>query len=586
MHWHPQSPLLWFDELNALTLGESTAISITGSPSSGKTSAIIANIVLSMLMVGYGFLVVCVKRNQAAQFTALAKLAKREADIIHFSLKPDAQGRLWRCNIMAYLVSVHGEGAVEEIVQLLHHLMQFVEARHADANQQQFWDRSSTILARYSILLLIYSGITLSFEALYRLITSLPNHPDMLDDIVWQKTSFYYKVRESAEKYATTPEQQRKLAVVTRYFTQFMYLAERTRTSIIITLSSMLDMFLTGMLNDLYCTDTTFTPDDLNDGKLIIMDMPINAEGGRTAQIAQFLFKYLSQKFLLRREIHENTPYVCILADEAHRIVSSLDYLLLAEGRESRVSMVYSTQTLDQYYAALQGNRDAAEALLNLFTLHIFAANSGNTNRFASQLIGQDERIQHGWQVDSRGGIGISGSSQPDNIMPPWVFSQLRKGGSPSWVTECIIYRNGRAFSTGQQFLRVVFPQIINGQRPAMPQVTPVVFDSEEALEPTQQWINVLSILLSFLENFFILKDNPALLLHHAEEEFAPLPNDQQNAHTPIVDIPASQLLFSPAHDDEAQAEAIRHLTSPPLLLTGDENDDAQEDDIGGNPPL
>ncbi|MEO1164436.1 MAG: TraM recognition domain-containing protein [Chloroflexota bacterium] len=372
-----------------------------------------------------------------------------------------------------------------------------------------------------------------------------------MDDVTWQRGSEFWRIAQQARERVRTPREQHAVAMNLRYFQQFAGLAERTRSSIVMTLSSVIDLLLHGTLYELFCTDTTITPDNLEKGAIIVMDMPMHGTEGRTGQIAQYLFKYLTQQALLRCDVSPQTRPVFLLADEAHRLLSSHDYLFLAESREVKVCNIFATQSISNYYAALQGNRESADALLALFNIHVWLQNSDPaTNHYASRLIGQAYHVQYGWQADAQGRIGISGNLHPDDIVPPWMFSQMIKGGSPYWLAEAIIF-TGQYWQASQSLvLWTLFPQIIDGQRPAF--AMQADNDDLDTLEDMPHpFLAFLAMLLPFIEDFFILQQNPALLLRETEDSFISLPEPSRPEITPVVDIPASSFLFSPVEDLE-----------------------------------
>jgi hypothetical protein len=53
---------------------------------------------------------------------------------------------------------------------------------------------------------------------------------------------------------------------------RFIDLAPKTRSIIVQSLTSLLDPFMRSPLRELFCTDTTFTPEDAQRGKIILLD--------------------------------------------------------------------------------------------------------------------------------------------------------------------------------------------------------------------------------------------------------------------------------------------------------------------------
>src|SRR6202043_3710086 len=97
------------------------------------------------------------------------------------------------------------------------------------------------------------------------------------------------------------PEGLPELRMAKRYCRfEWPTLADRTRSSIAITLSTTLDTFLRYPLRQMFLGELTVSPETVLSGKLIIVAVPIK-QYGVIGQIAGVLWKYALQRSIERR---------------------------------------------------------------------------------------------------------------------------------------------------------------------------------------------------------------------------------------------------------------------------------------------
>lgn len=521
---------------------------IIGSTGSGKSTGPVALFFQAMLRRGFGALALCVKPDEAKQVMAHAEAAGRLQDVMLVSPNPDPlnEGMLWRINVLEYLFKAEaGLGGIGEIVALIATLTTFVDGAASLRDQKDFWDRNGDKLVRHALTLLILSNAPLSFLTIYQLVLAAPQQSEDTDDPYFQppdQEQFFWEVLEQARGNASTRQEQHALTIAEHYWLGEMpRLADRTRSSIIATLTSVLDVFLHGHLYELFGTETTFTPEQsFTEGNILVLDMPIQGLYGETGRIAQLLIKHLWQKAVLRRNVQEQPRPVALLADEAQEIVSSSDYSFLSTARSAHAAVLYATQNISNIYAKIgHMEKDAADALLGLFNTKVFLANGDPvTNQWASTLIGFAEQTRQSWTVDRTGQLALSGTSKPDFIIPPWTFTQLQKGGRPTYAVEGIVFQNGRRWqASNAAILRVLFPQ----QLPAAQQALMVVDASQELSlteeDKTKLILQYLVMLVALIEELMILNRHPSLLVSQAQESYAPPPPSQVPRAISVVSI-------------------------------------------------
>lgn len=276
----------------------------------------------------------------------------------------------------------------------------------------------------------------------------------------------------------------------------FPDMANETRSSIISTLSSMIDLLTRGELGRLFSTDTTITPEDsfcaydgkpleIRDNSIIVLGLPIK-EWGQVGIAAQVIFKYVWQQAIERRTISKDTLPSFLWADEAHLFITEYDQEFLTTARSSRACTVYLSQNLPNYTAALgEHAKSRVESLLGNFQTKIFHQNTDpHTNNYAADLIGKTLQMRKNFNNSfnsgtnsgdsSNGkdlslssghnkgtGISYGASEQLEHQILPITFNQLRKGASANdFCVDAIIHQGGRIWNaTEQSYIFTTFKQ-------------------------------------------------------------------------------------------------------------------------------
>lgn len=260
-------------------------------------------------------------------------------------------------------------------------------------------------------------------------------------------------------------EYEHDFAFASKYWLrEFPTLAEKTRSVIVTTFTSMADCFLRGRLRELFCTSTNVVPELTHEGQIIILDLPIK-EFGEVGRFAQVLFKYIWQCATERRNVAESPRPVFLWADESQYFVTSKDKDFQMTARSSRACCVYLTQNLPNYLSMLGSDRAATDSLLGNFQTKIFHANGDTTtNQWAAEAIARSwhQRRTAGSSGGTRGesthNYGVSESLDYDVL--PGEFARLKKGGPENRrLVEAIIFQGGRVFSSGKTHFQTTFVQ-------------------------------------------------------------------------------------------------------------------------------
>ena len=459
------TPLIGLTPVDDWTIRDAVeGVQIFGAIGSGKTSGSGAALARTYLRAGFGGLVMCAKPEERKLWTQYARETGREESLVIIS--PDHS---WRFNFLDYELRRKGSGGgqTENLVNLLTSITEIVEGKQDIGGGDRFWERAMNELLRNAIDLLSLSKGTLSLQAVYDLIVTAPQHPAQIGEEQWRQTSFCAECIREAERKPKTTREQHDFEVAVKYWLKsYANLADRTRTSIVATFTSIADILLHGIAWELFCTDLNIVPEvSYKDAAIIVLDLPIQ-EYQELGRITQGIFKFMFQRAILRRDADKDPRPVFLWADEAQNFISSFDYQYQAVARSARACTVYMTQNISNYYSALGARgRDEANALLGNFQTKIFHANTDHaTNQYAADIISREWITTHNWgmSTNEQGHSASGGGSESVQYkVLPAAFTTLRKGGPANdREVEAIVFQGGRIWQhTGDTHLKVHFTQ-------------------------------------------------------------------------------------------------------------------------------
>ncbi len=456
---------------------------VFGATGSGKTSGSGQSLALTFLAAGFGGLVVTAKPDERALWEEYCARANRSDDLVIFS--PDSGLGF---NFMDYEATRSGVGAgfTENLVNLftiVNEVSQRNQGAGSGLEEGGYWERALKQLLRNAIELLLGAYGRVTLEDLYRLVSTAPQSLEQRNDEEWQRNSFCYKTLQIGDSQVAEISRA-DFAMAAHYWVhEFPGISNRTRSVVVHTFTGMADAFLRRPLKQMFCTDTTLTPEVSQDGKIILLDLPIKEydELGRSAQV---LFKYLWQRAMERRHTDDCSRPVFLWADESQYFVTSHDAVFQTTARSARVATVYLTQNISNYYAAMNARdpRPPTDSLLGNLQTKIFHANGDHvTNQWASDLIAKSwqQRVSAGGSESvtmpsfgeraanpSRGPQFQSSSNAQVNEVfeyevPPNAFTGLRKGGPGNdYCVDAILFQGGRVWQqTDNSHLTTSFTQ-------------------------------------------------------------------------------------------------------------------------------
>ena len=142
-----------------------------------------------------------------------------------------------------------------------------------------------------------------------------------------------------------------------RYWTgDYVNLSERTRGIIDMMFAMTVTPFLYSPLRELFTEETTLTPDETAQGKIIIIDLPVQ-EYRLAGKISALVWKHLFQIFIMRRS-GPNLPCCFLWADEFQNYATERDALYQAVARSAGGATVYLTQQRESVVERDRRGRD------------------------------------------------------------------------------------------------------------------------------------------------------------------------------------------------------------------------------------
>jgi len=477
-HGHELLKLSKYDAFHVSDAYEGTLI--LGATGSGKSTGSGESLALSFLRAGFGGLVLTAKPDEPKIWERYCRKIGRTRDLRIFSPRNE-----WRFNFLDAELNRPGEGAglTENLLHLFTEVLQVAE-RNAKRNggDDEYWRLAKQQLCRNAIDLLVLAKGTVSVPDLYRIVTSAPKSAKQADSDHWKQSSFCFECLCEADERCREEDRIRDdFGIVADYFLlEFSSLASKTRSIVVSSFTSMIDVLNRGVLAEMFCTTTNLSPSDTESGAIIVIDLPVK-EFRQVGVFGQVLWKTAFQRSMERRSLRSSPRPVFLWADEAQYFVTSPnDMEFQSTCRAFGVATVLLSQNVNNFYAALGGgDRGKAEtdSIFGNLNTKIFHANACPvTNEWAASLIGRSRQFlmsssnsdamrEADWFSSLMGWQGTQGgSSLTEHIdfeVQPRAFTTLRRGGRANGrQVEGIVFQGGRQFrATGKTWLPVTFHQ-------------------------------------------------------------------------------------------------------------------------------
>jgi hypothetical protein len=444
---------------------------------SGKSSASGRLVALSYLQQGFGGLVLCAKPDEAETWRNYCRRAGRSDQLIVFS-----PASSWRFNFLDYELQRPGAGAgqTENILRLFMTIAEIASrgtGGGGDGREDEgYWKRSLQQLLRNTIDLLVIATGRVSAPDLYKIVVSAPTSLDQTGSASWQEKSFCWACLQRGDAASKSGYHAHDFQLVADYFLlEYPGLSEKTRSVIVSTFTSMIDVLNRGALRELFCATTNVTPEDILAGKIVVVDLPVK-EFAEVGQFAAVLWKYLFQRAVERRDVRANPRPCFLFVDESQLFTTGFDALFQTTARSSRCCTVYLTQNLNNYLSAYKGpsgEADARSLLGNLTTHVVHALADSDTAQFVAELIGRRQlflnaSVSHdayhpvGDLLGRRPGQQSGGFSESFeyDLQPAELFRMKTGGRANDFQVQALVWRGGSPFpSTRRSYLWTSFDQ-------------------------------------------------------------------------------------------------------------------------------
>jgi hypothetical protein len=288
-----------------------------GENGSGKTSGSGKLLAMKYFKAGFGGLVLCFKTEEADTWRSYLKACGRESDGRFFGV-----GEAFTFNFMDYEAKTSGIDFAENLVTLLIDIASIQRRAEATASDADYWIPQKKRLLRNAITLLMLTGESIQLRTLYKMIVSAPKDPSQVLSPDWKQDSFLYKLLERAEQKSNHSEWE-----PTRdYWLEGRpHLPSKTRETIDSDFTGMFDPLTRGKIGELFGTTTNLTPDNIFDGKVVVVDLPV-AKYREIGQHAALIWAQLFQRAVDRRDYKHRTPGQCSFGKTRHTISQQPDF--------------------------------------------------------------------------------------------------------------------------------------------------------------------------------------------------------------------------------------------------------------------
>ncbi|MBA4853752.1 type IV secretory system conjugative DNA transfer family protein [Emticicia sp. BO119] len=465
-------------------------VQIFGGIGSGKSSGSGRTLALKYLKAGFGGLVLTVKPDEKEVWQDYCQLTGREKDLL--ILEP---GGHYHFNFLQYeAAQASGQSITENMVEVLKTVIRAGEEKNGKSDDP-FWETALDMLIFNVIDLCLLAYGQLSIQTLYDIVQTIPK-PDQENKASSENSNAYHrafqqaqaKVNEKVNDWylqlsketqdlmdeAGTLEMEVGNAVpearlynfVRQFFNEnYISLSEKTRSIIDFTFSGFLFRLLREPIYSLFCRhDSNIQPEDCLDGKIILLNLPVKVyqKVGRDCQI---LFKYIWQRAMEKRSISANNRPLFLWADEAQNFLHEHDADYQATARSSRISTVYISQNLPNYYACMGGQKAEyrVKSFMGTLGTKIFHANADiETNKYASELIGDAYFVDESstQTIGKEFSHGRGQSLKLERMVRPEDFVRLKTGGTLNeGKVEGYLHRQGDPVHKGLNHVKMTFKQ-------------------------------------------------------------------------------------------------------------------------------
>lgn len=456
-------PLLHWNKHDAFTMRQllDGGICLLGRPGSGKTSFSgwhLANAVAAY--PGSGGLILSSSPTDKAMWQEIFARQRRAHDLILFGPEYAEQ-----FNFMQFLMeSGFDQRELTKAIVTIGEAVDNDDSTAGAGHSEKFWPMETQISLETAITILRLAN-EFSMPNLHNFIINAAQTPSMTTDPTWRGYYHYQCIEKAAAAAKDHIANMDFFQAEARWMTQWPSMDNRIRSSIEAGTTIPLAVFNQGIVWSLLSRGTTITPKDMDRGKWIFVDASVGQYGSSGAFILN-AWRYATQKHVLKRNPTQWVNPIVIWADEAGKIVNSSDAHYLTESRKYGGASVFLAQSMNNFRAALAGDRGKAQAemLLGCFATKIaHAIGDFDTANWLSQQCGRtltqrttvapsSDQSFDGLYKTLTGGQGMSVSFQDtiENVLEAKAFMHGLRTGGTGGVADAWILKTGESFFDGR----------------------------------------------------------------------------------------------------------------------------------------
>ena len=341
-----------------------------------------------------------------------------------------------RFNFLQYIAKHEKEARnIAKAIQTIGEVLEG-SAQRGGENGAYFQQQEERYL-QHAVLVVYLATGRIDAVDLLKFIQGAPNSPEEISQQKWL-SGFHNQAFDAAYKKVTRECDKHDLKMAEEFFLSEMpRLNDRTRSSITVGVTRSLFVFTTGICKELIGGETNISPDVLLDGDSILVAFaPV--EHGDVGKVIESGFKFLTQRMVLRRNVGDGDPVICLWCDEYPLTCFSHDSVFLSTCRSSKGCMVLMSQGVSNLYGVLKGEtgRHEADVILGQCKTIIAHRVDSLSARFCSDMLGKELEMfmsssmppSKGFYEDMFGPsqMTTSVSHQYSEVLQPSVFQSLR----------------------------------------------------------------------------------------------------------------------------------------------------------------
>jgi hypothetical protein len=461
LHWNLHDLFTLRDLLNGGCL-------ILGRAGSGKTSSSGRTLMQAIVDNSRsGGLILAAKPEDAEDVRKIFSKAGRLNDLIIF----DANSGM-RCNFFGCLKRPRD---VVQFVTTMSEVMKRGDSKGGGGDNSRFYDQQEERTIYNAVAALQAAGEPLTAPNVHAFIMTAARTPEELGGAGWQR-NYHNRILERGFNARKTPIEAHDYRLCLDFWIKEWpgMMDAKTRGNILAGVQGTLHTMNTGIVREMVSRGTNCSPADILGGKWVLVNFPPSTWGA-TGLLISTGWKQLVELAILERHADDASPFVTIWCDEAHQFVTSFDSSFIAQCRSHKGCLVYLSQSVSSFYAAMkgEGGKHQADGLLANFATVIAHSCDPVSAKWLASKLGRRKEIlcSGGFQrgpeysvYDELMGHGVGFSSNfsehYEQVLQDQEFMIGRTGGPANgYVADAIVIKSGEPFSDGRSYQRVTFSQ-------------------------------------------------------------------------------------------------------------------------------